>query len=659
MTSRTVDSRASDETGVIMVIVASAMVVLIGMLAIAIDGGYGFVQNRRAQNASDFAAFAAAQQLNDSAYCNGTSTPSMQQIATIIQHLVNDNDASIGTAWSAQFLSSTGTVIPDSTFTPNTLSSDAADPPPGACGVNVIATPRWPPFFAKIFGMQQWQGYATGSVAPSATQGASLGIVALNKVGPHEILGGGTGNFVVSGDIFLNTDVANNPWTGSAVDPTTQASWEWDDAIDAKSNSNLYVYGTIHSNDGADNGEPLWPLDTCFQPSILGDGDPSVANPAYQSGDPSQVGSQLPAQQMSCAEWGETVTIDYDNIDPTVGQIDDPLLANGAPPSPLAGATNIACPGMSPQMNPVPQVVGDTTYLLPGEYTTPVELTGSAQFQDCSGYPGEDAYPGIYRFDQGLWINPQSATDTVTGSNVVIATEAPYPMAGNVPGSVNSQGAFVASGAGNGAPCLPSSTMTSASSGHGTPEAETSSTACGGTNPTTYGVVAYGDSTFVPDTSMTGTGNNFSLIIGGVSGAQVNLTGPTSGVYGGAKGTPGVALYQDPGTQGNYGFDAESGDAATISIHGVVYDASLSNYGADAPLDYWDGVGGGIPFYAGGTLQTGYGAGWSSGPSQSGGSVTINGIAIVDDFNTDGATTITIVGQPYSLPGDSHLSFVG
>ena len=656
---RIVSSRRGDDSGVVMIIVACAMVVLIGMLAIAIDGGYGFVQNRRAQNASDFAAFAAAQQLNGSAYCNGTSTPSMQQITTIIQHLVNDNDASIGTAWSAQFLDSTGTVIPNSTFTPSTLSSGSTNPPPGACGVNVTAKPTWPPFFAKIFGMQQWQGYATGSVAPTTTQGSPFGIVALNKVGPHEILGGGTGNFVVSGDIVLNTNVANNPWTGSAVDPTTQASWAWDDAIDAKSDSNLYVYGTIHSNDGTNNGQPLWPLDTCFQPAILGDGDPSVVNPAYQSGDPTAVGSQLPAQQLSCSEWGETVTVDYDNIDPTVGQIDDPLLANGAPPSPLAGTTNIACPGMSPQLNPVPQVVGNTTYLLPGEYTSAVELTGSAQFQDCSGYPGEAAYPGIYRFDQGLWINPQSATDTVTGSNVVIATEAPYPMAGNVPGSVNSQGAFVTSGAGNGAPCLPSSTMTSPSSGHGTPETETSSTACGGTNPTTYGVVAYGDSTFVPDTSMTGTGNNFSLIIGGVSGAQVTLSGPTSGIYGGAKGTPGLALYQDPTTQGNFGFDAESGDAAIITIHGVVYDASLSNYGADAPLDYWDGVGGGIPFYAGGTLQTGYGAGWSSGPPQSSGSVTLDGIAIVDDFNTDGATTITIVGEPYTLPGDSHLSFVG
>ena len=59
-----------------LIIFALAMVILLGMIAIAIDGGYGFVQNRRAQNAADFAAFAAAQQLNTSTYCNGTASPS-------------------------------------------------------------------------------------------------------------------------------------------------------------------------------------------------------------------------------------------------------------------------------------------------------------------------------------------------------------------------------------------------------------------------------------------------------------------------------------------------------------------------------------------------------------------------------------------------------
>jgi hypothetical protein len=210
---------------------------------------------------------------------------------------------------------------------------------------------------------------------------------------------------------------------------------------------------------------------------------------------------------------------------------------------------------------------------------------------------------------------------------------------------------------GNGAPCLPSSTLTSKASGNGTQESETSTHACGGTSPTTYGVTAYGDSSIAVDTSMSGTGNNFSLMIGGAG--TVSLTGPTTGPYAGVDGSPGIVLYQDPTTQANYGFDAEPGDSSTITLTGVVYNASLSNYGADAPQDYWDGVGGGIPFYAGGTLQTGYGAGWTDGPAQSGGSVTVNGTAIVDDFNTDGSTNITILGQPYEVPGSTSLSLIG
>jgi hypothetical protein len=187
---------------------------------------------------------------------------------------------------------------------------------------------------------------------------------------------------------------------------------------------------------------------------------------------------------------------------------------------------------------------------------------------------------------------------------------------------------------------------------------ETSSNACTGTSPTTYGVIGYGDSTFQPDPAETGTGNNFSVIIGGAAGAAVSLTGPTSGIYGGTDGNPGLVLYQDPGTQANFGFDAEPADAATIAVNGVVYNASLADYGASSPLDYWDGRGGGIPFYAGGTLQAGYGAGWAAtpGPTPSAGSVTLTGTAVVDDFNTEGATDLTIIGQPYSYPGSTASS---
>ncbi|HXX91823.1 MAG TPA: Tad domain-containing protein [Acidimicrobiales bacterium] len=632
--------REETEGGAVLVIFAVALVVLVGMISIAVDLSYGFVQNRRAQNATDFAAFAATQELAKSTYCTGQGDPSMAQITGIIQQLVDANDSSVGTGWTAQFLDSYGHTMSGSTFSP---SSYPTDPPPGACGVTITAAPTWTPFFSGIFGIRQMKGFASSAVNDTE-QGTDYGIIALNKAGPHEVLGGGTGQFLVEGNMFLNTDVTNQPWTGSA------GGYEWDDAVDAKTDSNLYVYGTIDTVDTTYEGEPLWPLDTCFQPTPFGFG--TVTSPS------SPANGSLP-WRLACTQWGGSVNIGYDSIYPKVPQISDPLQASGAPPNPYTDS-NIGCPGVN---NGTPVTYGsiptNQAILTPGIYTKPVHLTGSVNFTDCSGFGnGEGDYPGIYRFEQGLWIDPGGG-QTVAGSNVVISTGTPYPLAGNVPGT-GSGTSFTATGTGNGAPCLPAGTMTSAPSGHGTPEAETTSAApCGGTNPQTYGVISYGDTTYVPNPSLSGTGNNFSLIIGGAG--TVSFTGPSTGPWAGAHGTTGLVFYQDPNTQANYGFDAESGDSATITITGAVYNGSLSNYGANAPQDYWDGVGGGIPFYAGGTLQTGFGAGWASppGPAESTGSVTIDGTAIVDDFNTDGKTDITIVGAPYTLPGGGQLSLVG
>ena len=647
-------AREDNESGVVLIIFALAMVILLGMIAIAIDGGYGFVQNRRAQNAADFAAFAAAQQLNTSTYCSGTTSPTTQQIAAIVQKLVDDNGSGIGTAWKAEFLNSKHQAIEP--FSPGNYPT--RNPPPGACGVSVNATPKWASFFAGIFGIHKLQGFASGTVG-NVAKGQPIGIVALNKVGPHAILGGGTGKFVVAGTIFLNTDVANQPWSSSSG-----GLW-WDDGIDAKTDSNLYVYGTIDTVqgpylvNGPYLGEALWPLDWCFQAEGVQRG--SATN------GPTAPGATLPNEQLSCGPPATrgSVTVDYNSIDNSFAQIDDPLTATGAPAQPTSATT--VCPGVNndiPEIyTSVSEVPGVTTTLLPGEYTNPVKLTGSVNFEDCSGFGnGEPAYPGVYRFDQGLWIDP-GAGDTITGSNVILDTMSPYPVAGNVPGS-GAAAAFVASGAGNGAPCLPSNTLSSAASGaNGVPEAETSSHVCGGTSPATYGVRAFFDRPVsdTPDSNTWGMGNNFSAIIGGGAGAQVNLSGPTTGPYAGLDGSPGIVLYQDPNTEANYGFDAEAGDSAAITLTGVVYNASLANYGASSPQDYWDGEGGGIPFYAGGTLQTGFGAGWTSltGPTPSAGSVQLNGTAIVDDFNTDGNTNITILGQPYKVPGSGSLSLIG
>jgi len=83
---------------------------------------------------------------------------------------------------------------------------------------------------------------------------------------------------------------------------------------------------------------------------------------------------------------------------------------------------------------------------------------------------------------------------------------------------------------------------------------------------------------------MSGTGNNFSLIVGGAVGRsgdpdRSHHRGPTPG----PTANPASFSTRTRAQWANYGFDAEAGDAATIAINGVVYNASLPGYGASAP----------------------------------------------------------------------------
>jgi hypothetical protein len=607
-----------------MILFALAMIFLLGMVAIALDGSFGFVQNRRAQNATDFAAFAGAQELNGSSLCTGSgAAPSTTRMANIVQDVITSNSSTVGSAWIGQFLDNAGSKITGTggTFT---SSSNSGYPPPGACGLSVNTTSAfvWPSYLAGVIGQPQLQGFASAAVG-TGTTGNSVGIASLNKVGPHTILGGGSGKFVVSGDIFLNTNVQAQPWTAS------KNGWQYDDAIDAKVGSQLTIYGTVHSSNGTYNGQGLWPLDWCFGQNgpILN----AAGTEPYGPGKP----PAYPANKPACSVGA--VDLSYNHIDPTLVAVDDPLKAAGAPPNQFG--TTINCPGLAMLTDPAIPGAGGT--MKPGEYTTAVHITTKMTFGDCSALGG-GAYPGIYRFDKGLWIDPQSAV-TVDGSNVVLTTKLGYPVAGNVPGGGSP---FAATGAGNGAPCLPNPTTGQL----GAESDYSAASICSGTSPTKYGATLA--------SGVYGKGDNFSIMIGGVPGSTVNLTGPTTGLYAGLGNTPGVVLYQDPGTQANYGFNANSADGAAISITGVVYDASLPNYGSGVAAYYWD-PGNGIPAFAGGTLQTGFGAGWSVGPAVSTGSVTITGTTVVDAFNTDGATTITIIGKPYRIPGGGALSLIG
>jgi Flp pilus assembly protein TadG len=637
--------------GQVMVLFALAAVVVVGMVAVAIDGGYGLVQMRRAQNA--VAGTNAVKSV-----CQGSaSPPTNASVYAAIQDVIDQNSAAVNAGWTGTYLDRTGATIPNSSNgnQPYTVTNTNAYPPAIACGVSVQVTPSWQPFIAQIVGVNNLTSTATAKSVLNPAIGQSVAIVALNQIMPHEVLGGGTGNFNVYGTIFANSTVPYGPWN------QTHNGNVYNDVVDAKDTSNLVLHGIMETVGNQ------WPLDWCF-------GNSGAPPPPYNNTPPVGKHSPDPFNTAICSNVPNLTPLKYDQIVNGQSQISDPLLpvgGSGGVIDPFVDNTQGLCPGENsgPTLRSVPAPVNGTTTLLPGEYTSPVIITsGNVQFADCSGAFDPVAtntaiYPGVFRFDKGLALMTPAGT-TVQGNNVMIATGSPVPLPANVPGSWSGS-TFVASGTGNGAPCYPAGVNTTG----GKPETDAGSPVCGGTTssaPAPFGslftstawsgVISYNQSTYAKDTSQYGTGYNFSLMLGGAG--TITLTPPNTGMY------RDIGLFQQRATAGNFGLDAYPGDSATITVNGVVYNASLpcngipkvngvcaslNNLPQPNPFAYWDV---GVVFNNGGMLQTGVGTG-TNYPKTSTGTVTINGPSVVEDFNTDGATTIVIDGtkNTYNLPG--------
>lgn len=646
------DSRGA-QRGQALVLFALALLVIMGMVSIAIDGGFGQVQQRRAQNGADFASVAGARML--AGLCQQGNAPSNTTVQAVMQDVIDKNAPDVGSHWTGIYLDATYNPIlnPGNNNNPYTVQDTSPGFPPNtACGVKVTLNPNWTPYFARVIGTNSLATTANAKSVYRPTSGNSVGIVAIDEVSPHEVLGGGHGSFNVFGTIFANSTVPYGPWSAM------EHNLNYTDVVDAKGASGLILHGDMQSV-GSD-----WPLDWCFGTSNSMFNNTPTSNPPVP--DPFNTALCKDSNGNSIGN----VSVKYDQVLNGASQISDPLLpvgGTGGVVDPFdktsgGGYSLGLCPSQStpPVYNSIPAswTTGGVTLLQPGDYTFKVALINSVQFADCTGVydptPGNTAYPGIFRFEQGLQLSPASGK-TVQGNNVMIATAAPVAIPANVPGSTNG-GVFSASGIGNGAPCFPAGVKDDS----GNPETD-GSHQCGGTSSLPsgpyYGVVTrHQPGPFSLDSSTYGTGMNFSLILGGAG--TITLAPPLNGEF------HGIALFQNRATQGNFGLDAQPNDSAQITVTGVVYNASLPCYGYPVvsgscttnankptpnPFDFWDI---GTIFHSGGILQAGLGQG-SPFPVGSTGSVTINGPSIVDDFNTDGGTTIVIDGRnnTYQLPG--------
>ncbi|HVC39305.1 MAG TPA: Tad domain-containing protein [Candidatus Dormibacteraeota bacterium] len=605
------------------ILFAISLVVLVFASGVAIDGGFGLFQYRQAQNAADFAAQGGAQAMVSN--CDAGSSPAPltgSQLVAVIDDFVNHNSPNsavpvTNTAknWTAYYLDSLGKPF-------YIGGSDAVTPsgsiiPAGACGVHVTVTPEWPPFIAQIMGFTHLQT-AAGAAAVNSVgyQGAATSIVALGQNGAHTILEAGNGKFNVTGTIFDNANGWLNSsqavWSNGDCTPTRCA-----DVIDGKQNGTMNVTGNL------DSVAPV-PFDWCFG----GDGgssDPSgPPNAGVPSGE-SETSTPPPAPWNTAKCTANNTNISYWNWYPNQTEYTIDPIAND-PQAPSQPTTSDAyCPGLPVQTFDAASGSPTKSVYTPGVYTYPVVVAATASFENCSQVLGQPntgtVYEGLYVFEKGLVIRPP-AGDTVSGNALTFYTQGIPNKIGGV------------QNAGDGEPVL-SAAVNSASCGSGSDNCNVDSscgTVCNQPNP------------------VANQGLNDSVEIGGKG--TVNLSAPTSGTY-----TDFLIWQQSQaggGIPANIGLDALPTDAAQITLAGIIYDDTLPT-GQDLSHETYWGNNSGVPYLAGGMLIAGFGLDSSTGMTTCAGGVacqvTINGLATVDEFQTQGNTDLTISGSGYQIPG--------
>ncbi len=603
------------QSGQVMILFAVSLLVLLMAAGVAVDGGFGLLQYRQAQNAADFAASAAADALVSN--CDGDLSPGPitgQQVVQVINDEVNLNAPAAqpppgnpsAVHWTATYIDEPS----PGTFTSGGVVTDtSATVPVKTCGVKVTVSPQWPPFIEQIMGVTQLRTVTGASAINSVQQGGPLtSIVSLGENGAHTILMAGDGQFDVKGTIFDNA----NGW----LDPNHN-NWSKPDVIDGKENGTMTDYGNIESV-----ANPPW--DWCFGSASNASGPPA--------GDPT-----APAPWSAPDPWNSAVcsanntTIYYDNWAGGYGQYTtDPIKSDpNAPPPPTT--SDAYCPG-SPVVtytsaSSIPSSGGVKEYS-PGVYTFPVRVTGNANFQDCPG-----GYAGIYVFEQGLVLRP-AAGDQVTGSDVLFFTQNPPNKIAGV------------QNVGDGEPVIGGFGGSCNSSGTGNDN-------CNPVNSSAEQTVSYNPN------PVANQGLNDSVEMGG--GGTITLSAPTSGTW------LGFLLWQDWNTPANFGFDAMLGDSANITLNGILFNDSYITGQTLSNETYW-GDHNGIPYLPGGMLVAGFGVDSSTGMTCEGGQpgsalpgnpvndpqgchVTIQGLATVDLFQTQGDTILAITGSTFHIPG--------
>lgn len=150
---------AHRQRGQVVLLFALASTVMILMVGLVIDGGYGLAQRRQSQNASDFAALAGARVVAE--WVSGDTANGSD--ANVQAAIVNSVQANGGAP--VAFGSPDGPVYVTTNGSPNgfvgTVPGGAI--PAGTAGVRVASSRSWTPFFLGLIGVNNWTASATAT----------------------------------------------------------------------------------------------------------------------------------------------------------------------------------------------------------------------------------------------------------------------------------------------------------------------------------------------------------------------------------------------------------------------------------------------------------------------------------------------------------------
>jgi Flp pilus assembly protein TadG len=150
--------RTLSQRGQTLVIFVLLLPVLLLSAGLVVDAGYGFSQQRTAQNAADFSAMAGTRVLGESLTGKPAGAGTDDNVKKAVDSVLSANHAQLV---SAKYVDNTG----------NSLGNvGGGSIPSGAVGVTVNATTSWHTLFLGIMGVNSW---SAGTTATAVTQGVS------------------------------------------------------------------------------------------------------------------------------------------------------------------------------------------------------------------------------------------------------------------------------------------------------------------------------------------------------------------------------------------------------------------------------------------------------------------------------------------------------